>query len=746
MFGRRRNREPTAEQLALPLERLPPIYFASGTNHPGEIRGFVQEGQPIGTVATGECNIVCRRELERLAGTGVPVFIDSGAFSEVKEKIVDGQFAGFDIVKPITDEDWRSRLAFYKHLGRLLGPQLYAVAPDRVGDQKVTLERLARYADDVRELQKMGVNVMVPLQRGPMPLPEFDQRVQRILGNDAYVVAFPMKKGATDPATIAAFLDYRHPRAIHLLGLGERNKDAPAIVEMIQDHSPGTQISLDSVKIKAQVGWEYKNYAKRMKKLGMRPMSEKEWKPAHHLVLPGYRLERAAPREFTLAREFVGPLRPRFSVEVGNLHQEDLGLTEWGIEVLADRAMVDRVDEWLDKKTRKDLLRQRELVDLWTIHERGPAAGEWRAGVARLRADDRALLESDPKKLDREERYGRWQLLKATGRVERPPELAWYPWARAWPSEGDQYPQFEDDPDLVKVFLKSPNAYMRAEGEVGRIMSALGMPRARGRASPFVSIPRAAAADPLPPMPYERGTDRWYAFWSNALRPVYLNYLARQRLDGGTVETAWRKQRATRAAFGTGELSRQFAKWKSHLAEVSDQREYELQLALAYETNPFVLPSDEDWEAIMRGMSYPEYEERRLDRIDDIPLEQLWAWERSRAVYGAQRPGVASWVNDVFLGLGAAERRQLLEEMLAHRVAARRGRRLPKLSHRVPEVLLTVGRSSVAANPRKVQHASRYLGWLEAGRSQMIEDGPRGRPTLAPHLKSSVTRLKARLV
>lgn len=227
------NREPAVEQLLLPLERLPPIYFASGTNHPGEIRGFVEEGQPIGTVATDECNIVCRRELERLAGTGVPVFIDSGAFSEVKEKIVGGQFAGFDIVKPITDEQWRERLGFYKHLGRILGPQLYAVAPDRVGDQEVTLERLARYADDVRELQEMGVRIMVPLQRGPMPLPEFDQRVQRILGNEDYLVAFPMKKGATDPATISAFLDYRRPRAIHLLGLGERNKDAPAIIEMI---------------------------------------------------------------------------------------------------------------------------------------------------------------------------------------------------------------------------------------------------------------------------------------------------------------------------------------------------------------------------------------------------------------------------------------------------------------------------------------------------------------------------------
>lgn len=717
MFGllRRANRE-VVEQLALPLERFPPIYFASGTNHPGEIRGFAKEGQPLGTVASKECNPQCRLELERLAGTGLPVFIDSAAFSEVSADPKIQRAAGLKpqpgallVVKPISDADWRERLDFYKHIGSVLGPQLYAVAPDRVGDQQVTLERLARYADDVHHLRDMGVHVMVPLQRGPMALPEFDRRVQEVLGRDDYIVAFPMKKGATEPEKIEAFLDYRCPAAIHLLGLGEKNKNAPDIIELIQERCPSTQISLDSVKIRAQVGWEYKDYTDRMEDLGLEPMSKKEWTPSHHLILPGFRREKGKPREFTLAREFVGPLRPRFSVEAAAVHQKDLGLEEWGIEVLDDRAMVDRVDEWLPRPKRKEVQRQRELVDLWQIYDRGPT------GTGSLSAEDRRILKGTPKKgakkLDREERWKRWQILRRTGDVDRPPELSWYPHARAWPSDADQYPRRKGDVDLVKVFLKSPHTYMTAEDDVGREMSAVGLPRARGQ-MPFSVLPRPVGSEPSPPLASERRTEAWYAFWANALRPLYLNYLSSRKLDGGDVETAWRKQKATRAAFGSGDLARQYRAWKSDLGKVTDQREYDIELALTYETRPFIVPSDEDWAVIVRGMSYPEYEEHRLERVDEIPLEQLWAWETSRP--GA-RP--STWSQDV-LRLPVPERRQLLEELLEHRVAVQLGRKPPKLSHPVPASVLHAG---VAANPsRQRDHAARYVRWLARSRVPVL--------------------------
>ena len=57
-------------------------YFVSGSNHAGEIRGLSLAGLNVG-VAAPELNAAAERELGRLAGTGLKVFVDSGAFGEI---------------------------------------------------------------------------------------------------------------------------------------------------------------------------------------------------------------------------------------------------------------------------------------------------------------------------------------------------------------------------------------------------------------------------------------------------------------------------------------------------------------------------------------------------------------------------------------------------------------------------------------------------------------------------------------
>jgi hypothetical protein len=221
-------------------------YFASGSNLPGEIRGLSEINHPLG-VAVQEVSELALEELERLAGTGLRVFVDSGAFSEVNHCL--------EVTNPMSDADWRERLEVYKRLAKALGAQLFVVAPDRVGCQQTTLERLETYRAEVREVAALGANVLLPLQRGELSPAEFLAFAKEVTGlDDALVPAFPMKKGATPLDAVADFVAAVKPRALHLLGLGASNKNAEPLAQRLYELHPELDLLLDSVLIRSMVG------------------------------------------------------------------------------------------------------------------------------------------------------------------------------------------------------------------------------------------------------------------------------------------------------------------------------------------------------------------------------------------------------------------------------------------------------------------------------------------------------------
>jgi hypothetical protein len=238
------------------LPVAPSAYFASGSNRPGEIAALGKIGADIG-VAAPELSEAAIVELEKLAGSDVLVFIDSGAFSEVR--FTD---AGVEVVKPITDAEWVKRLELYKRLARTLGPSLYCVAPDQVGNQTVTLERLRRYRADLFELRELGARVLVPIQKGKLSQHWFAIKVSQILGTEGWLPAIPCKKAATSPAELREFLETSGPyNHIHLLGLGitnpKVNEYLAPFVDLPREPWPatrGTSVSLDSCWIAANVG------------------------------------------------------------------------------------------------------------------------------------------------------------------------------------------------------------------------------------------------------------------------------------------------------------------------------------------------------------------------------------------------------------------------------------------------------------------------------------------------------------
>ena len=122
------------------------------------------------------------------------------------------------------------------------------------------------------------------------------------------------------------------------------------------------------------------------------------------------------------------------------------------------------------------------------------------------------------------------------------------------------------------------------------------------------------------------GDYRWEAL---KLRPFYLDYLARQRINGTSLGVAWRKEKAVRAAFGP--KKKEFESWKRRAKEITSQRGYEMQLAINYEIHPEVIIGEADLEVVQRGMRYPEYEEYRLAHWAEIPRWMHVEWEGARA-------------------------------------------------------------------------------------------------------------------
>jgi len=220
--------------------------YASGVNEAREIAGFALAGVPVGASASNLRESAIRAIL-RSEG---PVFLDSGAFSEVR---FSAQTQRMEIVNRIAPREWRRRLAIYLRVAQALGSRLSVVAPDCVGDQTETLKRLALYRPELEQLAELGTQIIIPLQVGSRTHEEFYAEAKAVAGAPL-IPAFTMKKATTSEEDAARFLRNVKPSRIHLLGMGRENTRAPRFVAMIHECSPLTEISMDSNRLRAVTG------------------------------------------------------------------------------------------------------------------------------------------------------------------------------------------------------------------------------------------------------------------------------------------------------------------------------------------------------------------------------------------------------------------------------------------------------------------------------------------------------------
>lgn len=228
-------------------------HFASGVNHPGEVRGLAMSGRHVG-ITFGEIRTGLLTELALFAGGLFEVFVDSGAFSEVT---FNKATMRLEIVREITHGGWLERFELYQWAGETFGRRVRVVAPDCVGDQDRTLARLQRYASNVAAIAATRAQIIVPVQKGALPMSAMFARACAILNlAETPIAGIPMKKDATSLADLAELLESLpwYGARLHLLGIGPESRKYAAAIRLIRRVRPNAIVTTDSVTVRRLVG------------------------------------------------------------------------------------------------------------------------------------------------------------------------------------------------------------------------------------------------------------------------------------------------------------------------------------------------------------------------------------------------------------------------------------------------------------------------------------------------------------
>ena len=265
---------PYPDFIPLPTESyaMRPNYFASGSNKPGEIRGFAKSGIHVGVAADKMIGQTQDQKDRRKAlkemknrkaidGSPLKVFIDSGAFGEVGFDSRTKRFKDKP-KKEMTHEKWLKVFDLYNEIGHVLGEQAYLVAPDKVGDQAESWRRIKKY---MPLLKAKNVNIIVPIPPVGKMI-DYDKQVRQFFGND-FIRGIPtvQTSGGAKPAQIKKFVEDLYadpsvpkPLRIHLLGMGllPKGRAKQSIWEKtirpaLEKIDPMMEVYLDSVRMAA---------------------------------------------------------------------------------------------------------------------------------------------------------------------------------------------------------------------------------------------------------------------------------------------------------------------------------------------------------------------------------------------------------------------------------------------------------------------------------------------------------------
>lgn len=212
------------------------VAFHSGMSSKSDLRAAVDEGIPVGVVATlldlSKTFLVIPRHLD----AGGSAFIDSGAFSAFqKNEQVDWDKV-FSVYEGVIS--WTSRPA-----------GLSIVAPDVIGNQLQTLDLWQEHAERVNSWISAGARVIVPLQRGDLSAGSMLAHSKRIFGTDRFCAGIPSNleaMTAEDAGTL-------HHHDFHVLGRVIMTRDLALKVQALLRNNPDAYFTSDANWLRARI-------------------------------------------------------------------------------------------------------------------------------------------------------------------------------------------------------------------------------------------------------------------------------------------------------------------------------------------------------------------------------------------------------------------------------------------------------------------------------------------------------------
>lgn len=205
------------------------LAFHSGMTAKSDLRAAVDEGVPVGVVATLLDLPKVYLTLPRHLDNGGAVFVDSGAF------------AAFQKGETV---NWSRVFQIYESVLMMTSkPEgLSIVAPDVIGDQAATLELWAKHKEQVGNWIAAGARVIVPLQCGDLSAGQLLDAATDIFGTARFCAGIPSNlaaMGADDAATL-------HHTDFHILGRVIITDDLRAKLSALLANNPNATYTSDA--------------------------------------------------------------------------------------------------------------------------------------------------------------------------------------------------------------------------------------------------------------------------------------------------------------------------------------------------------------------------------------------------------------------------------------------------------------------------------------------------------------------
>lgn len=212
------------------------LAFHSGMSAKSDIRAAVDEGVPVGVVATlldlSKTFLVLPRHLDN----GGSAFVDSGAFAAFQKGETVAWERVFNVYESILQMTSRPE-------------GLSIVAPDVIGNQAATLKLWAEHSARVGKWIATGARVIVPLQCGELSAGQLLDKAKAIFGTDRLCAGIPSNlaaMGAEDAATL-------NHTDFHILGRVILTADLMKKLSVLLANNPGATYTADANWMRSRI-------------------------------------------------------------------------------------------------------------------------------------------------------------------------------------------------------------------------------------------------------------------------------------------------------------------------------------------------------------------------------------------------------------------------------------------------------------------------------------------------------------